>query len=83
MLDINVIYPGKLGPQSVRQQFLQQPLENGLNPPRYFPVTCSFVVLPLETRMRWNPVSPKIGIKSNEIITMTVILQGEQNRNSY
>ena len=33
-------------------------------------LACSLVVLPLETRTMWNPVSPKMGMTSTQMTTM-------------
>ena len=61
-------YLGYCGPNRVLQQLNKQCFENGLYPPRNFPVTCSFVVLPRLTRTIWKPAKPKIGMNSSEIM---------------
>lgn len=66
-----LLYLGYCGPQSVLQQLNKQFFENGLYPPRNFPVTCSLVVLPRLTRTIWKPVNPNIGINSNDMMQIT------------
>ena len=44
-------------------------------------LTCSFVVLPLDTSTIWNPVKPNTGTVDSAIIQTTMILQWVKGQN--
>ena len=55
------------------QQLKAQFFEKGLYPPLNLPVTCSLVVLPLDTRTMWKPVRPKMGITKRDMMQMMMM----------